>query len=216
MPVAIRDVQHYLYCAHRWGLIEIGKVWSENYFVTKSNIMHTRVHGDSRYTSRGRKVLTSVPVYNPLPEYDIFGYTDCLEIPQGADLKDLAQRDGIKITIVEYKPKKPKAREYNFDDLMQVFAQKICVDYMFGGDADGILYYSDQKERVKLPLKENFAEYDALLKKILAEMREFMKEGTIPPIKKDQYCFGCSMKDICMPKLKVPQSFRDLVKTVED
>ena len=31
------------------------------------------------------------------------------------------------------------------DDLMQVFAQKICVDYVFGCDCDGVIYYADVK-----------------------------------------------------------------------
>lgn len=55
---SIRSIQHYLYCAHRWGLIEIGKVWAENYFVTKANLLHQKVHETNRYTKRGKKVLT--------------------------------------------------------------------------------------------------------------------------------------------------------------
>ena len=34
------------------------------------------------------------------------------------------------------------------DDLMQVFAQKVCVDYVFGGDCDGLIYYADVKKRI--------------------------------------------------------------------
>ncbi len=34
---------------------------------------------------------------------------------------------------------------------MQVFAQKICVDYTFGGDCDGVLYYADVKKEYRCP-----------------------------------------------------------------
>ena len=79
--IAIRSIQHYMYCPHRWGLLEIDRAWAENAFVTKANLMHNRVHDPERsYISRGKKVYTSVPVYNDLDEYNLYGVTDCLEM----------------------------------------------------------------------------------------------------------------------------------------
>ena len=40
--ISIRSLQHYLYCPHRWGLIEIDRAWVENYFVARGNIVHGR------------------------------------------------------------------------------------------------------------------------------------------------------------------------------
>lgn len=97
---------------------------------------------------------------------------------------------------------------------MQVFAQKICVDYIFNCDCDGVLYYADVKKRIRLPLKENFSEYDDILKRTLAEMRDLISKGKIPEIVKNHNCSGCSMKDICMPTLKTPVSVRDSIKKV--
>lgn len=199
--IAIRSIQHYLYCPHRWGLLEIDRAWAENAFVTKANFMHERVHDpDKKYTIRGRKVFTSVPVYNDLKEYNLYGVTDCLEMVEnkkGILIPGFPSR--YQISIVEYKPTKPKNRDYNEDDLMQVFAQKICVDYVFGGNCDAVLYYADVKRRIPLPLEENFQEYDRKLKSILKDMRERLAKGVIPPIRKKQNCSGCSMKDMCMP-----------------
>ena len=78
--ISIRTVQHFLYCPHRWGLIEIDRAWSENYFVTKSELFHERVHETGSYISKSKKVYTAVTVYNDLPEYRLYGITDCLEI----------------------------------------------------------------------------------------------------------------------------------------
>mgnify|MGYP007022611170 CR=1 FL=1 len=79
--IAIRSIQHYIYCPHRWGLIEVGRVWSENAFVVKANIMHKRVHDNenSYVPQKGKKVHTAVKVYNDKPEYGIYGVTDCIE-----------------------------------------------------------------------------------------------------------------------------------------
>ena len=61
VEITIRSIQHYLYCPHRWGLLEIDKAWEENIFVTKANLMHKRVHDQKKNNiSRGKKVYTSV------------------------------------------------------------------------------------------------------------------------------------------------------------
>lgn len=202
--ISIRSVQHYLYCPHRWGLIEIDRAWAENLFVTKANFLHERVHNPkAAYSSPNKKCYTSVTVYNDSREYNLYGVTDCMEVDKSG-----------KITIVEYKPTKPKDKSYHFTDLMQVFAQKICVDAVFGSDCDGILYYADVKKRVSLPLRDNFEEYDTLLKSTLLEMRSYLQNGTIPKIPEKQYCSGCSFKDLCMPKAKMTANVRKNIEYI--
>ena len=208
--IAIRSVQHYMYCPHRWGLLEIDRAWAENVYVTKANLMHERVHDpDRHYTMRGRKVFTSVPVYNDLDVYNLYGVTDCLELTEDSRGVSVdGSESAYHICIVEYKPTMPKKQHYHEEDLMQVFAQKICVDYVFGSNCDAVLYYADVKKRVALPVKENFDEYDQKLKKILEEMRARLNKGKIPEIPKGQKCSGCSMRDLCMPSVKNPKAFR--------
>ena len=208
IEITIRSLQHYIYCPHRWGLMEIDRAWAENYFVTRGNLRHKRVHEKEKYSIRDKKVFTGVNVYND--KYGLYGVVDCIEgesSKKGVDV--LGDDNKYELRIVEYIPSKPKDKDYNFDDLMQVFAQKVCVDYVFDTDCEGIIYYAKEKKRVLLPLKENYYEYEKELVKILEEMRENIKEGTIPPIMKKQKCRGCSMKDICMPKLKKIKCVKD-------
>lgn len=204
IEITIRSIQHYLYCSHRWGLLDIDKAWGENVFVTKANLMHDRVHNPDRsYISRGKKVYTSVPVYNDLEQYNLYGVTDCLEMTENSDGVSVdGSKEKYNICIVEYKPTKPKKKDFNEEDLMQVFAQKICVDFVFGSDCEAVIYYADVKKRIKLPVKENFEMYDAQLRKLLEEMRMNLEKGVIPAIKRGQKCSGCSMKDLCMPSVK--------------
>lgn len=214
--IAIRSIQHYMYCPHRWGLLEIDKAWEENVFVTKANLMHKRVHDpDMHYSSRGKKVYTSVPVYNDKPEYNLYGMTDCLELTPNDD-GIIVDNSNTKysITIVEYKPTMPKHSQYNEDDLMQVFAQKICVDYVFHCDCDTAIYYADKKKKVQLMLRNDYDKYDFYLKSLLQEMRYNFKNGIIPPIKKGQKCNGCSMKDLCMPSVKKSKSVQKLIENI--
>lgn len=203
--ISLRDIQHFLYCPHRWGLINIDCSWAENAFVTKANLTHKRVHDkDGSYISRQKEVMTSVQVYCDDPDMNIYGVTDCIELRENnSGIKIPGHGDkNFSLCIVEYKPTLPKDGNYNDDDLMQVFAQKICVDSIFGTCSEGILYYADKKKRVPLPLNENYELYRSRLVEILAEIRKNMAEGIIPLINKGQKCSGCSMKDMCFPKLK--------------
>ena len=186
--ISIRSLQHYHYCPHRWGLIEIGRCWSENYFVAKANTLHERVHQPQQYAQRGKRVYSSVQVWND--ELGLFGVVDCIE------------EDKDRLHIVEYKPKKPKSSDFNEDDALQVFAQKLCVDAVFGCDSVAELYYSDVRKRVRLPFDDEqvFRHYLSVAKDILSEIREHTRTGSIPPIRKNQHCSGCSMKDLCIPK----------------
>ena len=215
--ITIRSIQHYMYCPHRWGLLEIDKAWAENVFVTKANLMHERVHDpEKHYVSRGKIIFTSVPVYNDLEQYNLYGMTDCLELTKNKDGVSIdGSKEKYEICIVEYKPTMPSKGEYRDEDLMQVFAQKICVDYVFGSDCRGVIYYADVKKRIELPVKEHFQEYDEKLQKLLAEMRECLKKGKIPAIKKAQKCSGCSMKDLCMPSIKQVKDLRAEIEKIE-
>ena len=135
--------------------------------------------------------------------------TDCIELKKdktGITIKDDNQR--YKLTIVEYKPTKPKEKDYRED---RSDAGNRVVDSIFGGDCDGVLYYADVKKRISLPLKENFEKYNEELKRLLTEMRDFLKAGKIPPIRKNQNCNGCSMKDVCMPSMrKIPDLKKEI------
>ena len=213
--ISIRSIQHYLYCAHRWGLIEIGKVWAENYFVTKANLIHQNVHEKSIYAKRGKKVFSAVSVYHD--EYGLFGIVDCLEgSPSANGVKLIGEEERYHLCIVEYKPTKPKNKLYYHEDMMQVFAQKICVDYVFHCDCDAVLYYADVRQRIQLPLRENYTVYEQELGKILKEMEGFLELGNIPPVKKGQNCNGCSLKDVCMPSKKSFQRIRRQVTEMSD
>lgn len=193
--INIRSIQHYMYCPRRFALLEVNKDWLENPFVVLANIMHDNVHsGKHSFSNKNKTVRSSVAVYNDSPEYDLYGVLDCVEF---------VKHNGInEVQIVEYKPTQPKDCEFYETDAIQVFAQKLCVDYVWNCDSKAFLYYANTKKRVELPFKCEFQKYDDILKKLLCEMRDILNSGKIPKRKKGQKCSGCSIADVCFPKDK--------------
>lgn len=204
--INIRMISHFLYCPHRWGLMEIDKAWAENYFVVKADLQHERVHDSKKsYTLRGKKVFTGVKIWND--DYDIFGVTDCIEVADD-------NVNPAELCIVEYKPTKPKDKDFHETDAIQVFAQKVCVDSVFGCKCSAVIYYADEKKRVALPFDTQYERYNKQLRDLLALMRTYTDNGIIPPIQKGQKCSGCSMKDLCIPKFKKTESVKTRIRHV--
>ena len=214
LSISIRNLQHYMYCPHRWGLINIDCSWAENVYVTKGNLLHKRVHDPGRaYLSRQKRVMTSVPVYHD--ELGLYGVTDCIELTQSSNGITVEGFKGpCQLTIVEYKPRAPKNKAFNEDDAIQVYAQKLCVDNIFHCNSEGVLYYADQKRRQPLPLEENSAIYQERLEAILKDIRRWTLEGKIPPIPPKQKCRGCSFNDVCLPKTKRREHFKAVLEKI--
>ena len=204
MTINIRLIQHYIYCPRRFALLKINDDWAENAFVVQANILHQRVHDGSHSFSDSKKVVRSdVTLYNDMPEYDIFGITDCVEFIRSKNGVPIHNQDGLfDVKIVEYKPRAPKGIAFNKTDAIQVFAQKICADSIWNCDSEAYIYYSDIRKRIKLPFDTEYQKYDCIIKKLLSEMREILEQKKIPPKDKGQKCSGCSMADICFPKDK--------------
>lgn len=204
LTVNIRDIQHFMYCPRRYSLLEINDDWADNYFVIKANLLHEHVHdGSHSFSDSNKLVRSNIAVYNDLPEYDLFGITDCVEFVKdrnGVEIKDLG--GSFRVRIVEYKPKAPKGADFNETDAIQVFAQKICADFVWKCNCEAYIYYSDIRKRVRLPFDSEYEKYDAILKNILREIRNIREEKIIPPREKGQKCSGCSMADICFPKVR--------------
>ncbi len=200
MSINIRSIQHYMYCPRRFGLLEINGDWAENAFVAKANIMHEHVHdGSHEFSSKSKRVLSAVAVYND--DLDIYGITDCIEFEACPD-GDKIEGRCCRVKIVEYKPTSPKNGEIRETDAIQVFAQKICVDYIWNCNSEGYIYYADTRKRVKLPFETQYERYYEHLTRLLAQMNKCIESDSIPMKQAGQNCSGCSLKDVCMPKIR--------------
>ena len=193
----IREVQHYVYCAHRWGLIHIGCDWSENLFVNRAVLMHENADSGKNNMVRGKYVERSVRVFNR--EWDLYGILDCLQLtPDASGYYIPKYGKKFSLDIIEYKPTHTVSAQAALADRMQLLAQKICVDSMFSTDSKTSIYYADIRKRVYL----SFEEKDfVMLKSVISQIKDLYDSAEIPPARQSQLCGGCSMKDICLPKI---------------
>ncbi len=202
MILNIRQIQHYMYCPRRFGLLEVNKDWAENVFVIKANIIHENVHSAKhKYHGSSKIELSSVAVYND--DLELYGNTDCIEFVKSADgvyIDGLQGRYGVN--IIEYKPSRPRDNTVSQADAIQVYAQKLCADYIWKCKSSGYIYYSDVRKRIMLPFDEEAEEYSRLLDKLMGEMREIIQTGIIPDRKRGQKCSGCSIQELCIPQKK--------------
>lgn len=161
--INIRTIQHYMYCPRRFGLLEIENAWAENVSVVLANIMHENVHsGKHQFKSNNKVVLSSVTLYND--ELDLYGVADCIEFCKNKDGVPIDGLDGkYTVRLVEYKPTQPKDGSIRETDAIQVFAQKLCADYIWKCNSEGCIYYADTRKRVKMPFDEEYDRYKALL-----------------------------------------------------
>ena len=198
----IREIQHYLYCPRRFALLKLNCDWVENVSVVKADLMHSNVHdGSHSFSDRSKIVRSGIPVYHDAPEYDLYGVPDCVEfIRDDAGVPVPMLKGHYHVRIVEYKPRAPKDAPYHEEDAIQVFAQKLCADYVWHCDCEAYLYYADIRKRVQLPFEAEYAQYDEQLRILLAEMRGILASHQIPPRKKGQRCSGCSIAELCFPK----------------
>ncbi|MCI7766795.1 MAG: CRISPR-associated protein Cas4 [Oscillospiraceae bacterium] len=198
-PINIRAIQHFLYCPRRFGLLEINGDWAENAAVVKGNLIHERVHSGDKGSCRNGYSATAVSLFND--ELDIYGVSDCIEFSPDKNGGYIG-KDGEKysVTFVEYKPTRPKDGEISLPDAVQVFAQKLCGDKMFGCSCMGAVYYSDVRKRVTLPFDSEYDRYYELVSGLVSQMRDILDSGEIPLRKKGQKCSGCSLENVCIPK----------------
>ena len=102
---------------------------------------------------------------------------------------------------VEYKKGNAGAIE---SDKLQLTAQAMCLEEMLCCEIpEGYLYYGEPRRRTVVPL-DAAAREDVLA--ALAEMRSLYQRRHTPKVKPGWACRGCSLAEICLPKLKKQSS----------
>lgn len=207
--ITLNSLQHFAYCQRQWALIFIEGYWLDNYKTVEGNIVHTLVD-DPFFDERRKNVRTvrSLPLY--YDELNLQGIADLVEFtlsPQGAYLKELG--GNYQITVVEYKNGKPLVSgRINYPDNLQLAAQMMCLENMFGTPCEGYIFYHAIGRRVKLTDKQE--SFDNV-RKIIQEMKFWANTKTIPPKPSGQKCGNCSLENICMPKTSVKTTQRNRI-----
>lgn len=194
--IPISMIKQYAYCPHRFSLMYLDNVWSENYKIVEGNITHRKV--DNPFIKEKRKdtfYSRSVPVYSD--ELDLYGIVDIIEFTKSEDdsaVKVKGKRGKWKINPIEYKNGK---KEKSNADALQLCSQAICLEEMFDTKIEfGEIFYNKIKRRFKV-------EFDNKLRSqvlnIIGLINESILKNEIIPIREEQNCNLCSIRDNCLP-----------------
>lgn len=199
----LSGIQHFAFCRRQWALIHIEQQWQENLLTFSGRELHERADDPFFTESRGTVLVTrSLPLVSHT--LGLYGVADVVEFHRDENGITLDHRPGRwRPQPVEYKYGKPKPDDR---DIVQLCAQGICLEEMFGTPVTaGDLFYG--RTRRRLPV-----EFDAALRErvreLAAGMHELFERGVTPPAEYTAACRSCSLVEICLPKAGARRSVR--------
>lgn len=184
------------YCPRRAGLLLNERQWAESSDTAKGRAEHERVH-----TQRIEKRGNTAKLY----EYTVFsdrlfllGKCDCIE----ADYSE----DGCRIPAVDF-PVKLYPIEYKHGTLrdedsyqIQLCAQAMCLEEMFHTSIpQAALFFTSSHRRLEVELDESLR---SRTEHLANELHQIRRTLSVPQGAYTAKCKRCSLKDVCMPKIR--------------
>lgn len=192
----ISGIQHFRFCRRQWALIHIEQQWEENLHTVVGELMHKKVH-DPYLTEKRKDVLITRALPVSSRTLGVRGECDMVEFHKCEDgVKLFGHRGLYQVFPVEYKKGKPKMSE---EDILQLAAQAMCLEEMFSTVVtEGALFYGETRRRETVTFTE---ELRCQVSEMFQEMHQYYERRYTPKVKWSKSCNGCSLKDICLPKL---------------
>ena len=194
--LSLSGIQHFYFCKRQWALIHVEQQWKDNLRTTEGHFLHERVDDPFFSESRGDVRISRA---FPLVSYSLglYGIADVIEYDRSDEGVSIPGWSGLwEMKPVEYKRGKPKIDER---DKVQLCAQVICLEEMFGIEiSTADYYYYEIRRRIHIDITE---ELRNLVYSLAEEMHQLFREGITPPAQKNRKCSLCSLLDVCMPKL---------------
>lgn len=203
----ISGIQHFQFCRRQWALIHIEQQWEENVHTVVGELMHKKVHDP--YLSEKRKdvmIARALPVSSR--EMGVSGECDVVEFQKAEDGVTLHGHRGVyRIYPIEYKKGKPKSSD---EDIIQLAAQCMCLEEMFSAVInEGAIFYGETRKRERVDITDDIRRK---VRAMFQEMHLYFERGYTPKVKWSKKCNGCSLKDICLPKLGKTSSVKEYVQ----
>ncbi len=199
--LALSGVQHFAFCERQWALIHIEQQWSDNLLTVLGNFAHDRAHDDAVRERRG-DVLVVRGLNVRSESLGLSGVCDVVEFSKDDSGFPLRGEDGFwRPMPVEYKR---GVRKEHDADRMQLCAQAMCLEEMFGCDiAEGCLYYhaSHSREVVKLD-----SALRGRVRGAVERMHQLYGRRHTPKVARKAPCRSCSLEAICLPGIPQRES----------
>ncbi len=193
----LSGIQHFVFCRRQWALIHMEMLWEENILTVEGERLHECCH-DPFFTESRNDVIISraMPIFSRT--MGVSGECDVVEFRKSKNGITLAGHTGhYTVYPVEYKHGVPKEEE---NDTLQLTAQAICLEEMLVCEVPkGAIYYGTTKRR---QVVEITPEMKSKAREVFVEMHQYFQSKHIPKVKPSRKCNGCSLKELCMPKLQ--------------
>lgn len=192
----ISGIQHYLFCRRQWALIHLEQQWAENRLTAEGNAIHKNAHNEDFPEKRpGLLIIRGLRVASS--RLGMTGQCDVVEFHEAEEGAALAGHRGHwRAFPVEYKRGKDKD---DGSDIFQLCCEAMCLEEMLCTEIPtGFLYYHELRRRREIQLT------DALKREVetvTAAMHEDFRRGVTPKVKTSKKCRGCSLCEVCLPKL---------------
>jgi CRISPR-associated exonuclease Cas4 len=186
--VPISALSHACYCERRFALIHLEQQWEENRFTAEGRVLHERVDAEHHESRRLFKQEYGMAVRSL--QHGLIGKCDLVELWYSKDWSV------EKVSPVEFKRGRKKADD---TDRVQLCAQVLCLEEMFGIAIEGgQFYYLQEHRRTNETVDASLREKTTALIERIMKIRE-TGETSMAKYEKRK-CDNCSMIDWCMPK----------------
>jgi CRISPR-associated exonuclease Cas4 len=191
-PIPLSALQHAVYCLRQAALIHLERLWEENRFTAEGRVLHDVADKPSQRTGRGVRRVTTLPLASSC--YNIAGVADVVEFhPHGEHEIPYP---------VEYKRGKPKTHRA---DEVQLCAQALCLEEMTGQSVpEGALFYAETKRRTIVVFDDSLRHLT--IETILQLQQIFQTLKTPVAVYHAEKCRGCSLLEVCQPKVSSRQA----------
>lgn len=203
----LSGLQHFAYCRRQWALIHIEQQWMENERTVDGFLFHSAAHNKELFEKRGDLIIArGLPVKSSA--LGLSGQCDVVEFRRSEEGITLSRFEGLWIPYpIEYKKGAPKEHRA---DILQLCAQAICLEEMLLCEVpEGSLFYGENRRRLPVHFTQELRDEVVNMTK---EMHDLWQKGYTPSVKPQKGCNACSLKEICLPKLKKLKSVNSYIE----
>jgi CRISPR-associated exonuclease Cas4 len=193
--LSISGLQHLTFCERQWALMYMEDEWSENVLTIEGKQLHEFVHGQGSENRAGVRMVRGLRLRSL--EFGLYGVADMVEFHPCDDGAKITGYNGLwKPYPVEYKRGR---KRYEHANEMQLCAQAICLEEMFGVRVPaGAVYYGQPRRRGEVEISDSLR---AELLSACARMRALYAQKDYPRPNIGAHCRNCSLCEECMPSV---------------
>jgi len=178
LDIPISAIEHWSYCPRQCALIRVERVFEDNGMTLQGSHQHARVDMPMLRVEDGMRVERALPLWSE--RLGITGRADVVEF------------DGDVIRPVEYKRGARGARRH---ELLQVCAQALCLEEMFGTRIEQAAVYYQAAHRRDAVCLSNVLRCET--EQAIESCRETLCSDMMPPAVLDARCRDCSLARVC-------------------